>query len=395
MRSESGKRLALLSGSVLFGLLLLELVVRLIEPSWFHREPFERHDAVLHHRFIPGAQGRYRTTEFDAAYVINSLGLRDRETSREKPAGVSRILMLGDSFTEGNGVEAEEAFSGQLQVMLDQAGLGKRWQVINAGVGSYSPLLEYLYLKNGGLSLQPDLVILSFDLSDVYDDIHYAQLALFDADGEPVAVRGQPLNRPWPLRFLVAIKDLLKKHSRIYSLVRRRLDVKRIRQKSNFSGDFRFDKYAMLREDVEPQDDRDWTLSYQYLLKIRDLLRSRGIHFWVVVYPYGHQISREEWGIGRAFWGFETGKVYSTRAQDLVEQFCRRNGIRVINTCEDFRETARSIYPLYFENDGHWRPAGHTVVANILYRVLVPYLREREADHTAGPPGEPHPASTH
>jgi hypothetical protein len=382
LESETGKRFALVGSSILVGFLLLELAVRLVEPREVIREFFERPDPVLHHKFLPGARGRHKTPEFDAAYVINSLGLRDREISRDKPAGMSRILMLGDSFTEGNGVDQKETFSSRLQAMLNQAGFGKRWQVINAGVGSYSPLLEYVYLKNGGLDLQPDLVILNFDLSDFYDDIQYTQLAEFDAKGDPVAVRADPEREKgsWAGEILVGFKDFLKRHARTYNFVRRRIGgyVEAARHKQNFSGDIRFDKYAMLREAGEPQGDRAWTLSYKYLIKIRDLLKARGIDFWVTVYPYGLQVSPREWAGGRRFWGFETGKVYSTRPQGLVEHFCRENDIPVINMCDDFKELSRTVYPLYYENDGHWLPAGHQFVATLLYRALVPYLQARE-----------------
>lgn len=380
---ETGKRLALVVSSILVGFLFLELVVRMVEPREVIREFFERPDSVLHHKFVPGARGRHKTLEFDAAYVINSLGLREKEISRDKPAGTHRILMLGDSFTEGNGVDQNDTFSSRLQVLLDQAGPGKRWQVINAGVGSYSPLLEYLYLKDRGLDLRPDLVILNFDLSDVYDDIQYTRLAEFDATGDPIAVAAEPERRkgPWPIDVLVTSKDFVKKHTRTYNFVRRRIGhrLDEVRHPSNFSGDIQVDKYAMLREIGTPQDDRAWTLSYGHLLRIRDLLKAGGIDFWVTVYPYGLQVSPREWAGGRSFWGFEPGKVYSTWPQSLVERFCHQHDIPVINMCEDFAKQSRTVYPLYYEADGHWRPAGHELVATVLYRALVPYLQEREA----------------
>lgn len=388
--AEWGGRIALLAGGFLGSMLFVELVVRLIEPPWSHRESFETADPVVHHKFIPNARGRYyRLNEFDTAYVINSLGLRDTEVSREKPAGVLRILMLGDSFTEGNGVEAEETFSSQLEAMLGQTDAFRPCQVINAGVGSYSTLLEYLYLKNGGLALQPDLVILNFDLSDVYDDIQYARLATLDAKGDPVAVTGVQPKGSWPFELLVAFKNVVKKHTRAYGFVRTRIDVGRIRHKQDFSGDVRLDKYGMLREDVGPADDRAWSLTYETLLRIRDLLAARGVDFWVALYPYGIQVSPREWGSGRRWWGFESGRVYSTRPQELMAQFCRANRIAVVDTCEDLKQASRSVYPLYFDVDGHWRPVGHQVVARALNRALVPYLQERRASQATPGPAAP------
>ncbi len=381
-RSETGARMALLGVGFVLGLLMLEVAIRIIEPREVIREYFVRADPVLHHSFIPGAHGHHKTVEFDAVYAINSLGLRNAEISPAKPAGPGRILMLGDSFTEGNGVAQDENFPSLLQARLDADGLARRWQVVNTGVGSYSPLLEYLYLKTQGLDLQPDIVILNFDLSDIYDDIQYTRLARFGAGGDPVAVPAEPEapSRSRAVRLLVAVKDFFKRHTRTYNFVRRRVSlyVERLKNEQDVSGDIRRDKYAMLREATLARGDRDWTLSYGYLLRIRDALRARGIDFCVTVYPYGLQLSPREWGAGRRFWGFQPGAVYSTEPQELIERFCRRNGIPVVNMCGEFKERSRTEYPLYYEYDGHWRPAGHRIAADVLHRALLPYLQAHE-----------------
>src|SRR6266540_1386201 len=56
-------------------------------------------DPVLHHRARPDLS----TTVSGTPFSTNSLGLRDREYASPKPSGTFRILMLGDSFTEGGG----------------------------------------------------------------------------------------------------------------------------------------------------------------------------------------------------------------------------------------------------------------------------------------------------
>ncbi len=388
------KAAILLCFGAVFGFVCLELAVRLIEPRDALREYFEGHDAVLHHKFIPGASGHHKTLEFDAEYRINSLGLRSAEITRDKPPGTKRVLMLGDSFTEGNGVQQSETFSSRLQARLDDAGLGQRLQVVNAGVGSYSSLIELLYLKTAGLELSPDLVILNFDLSDLHDDIQYARLAELDASGEAVAVRPEPRREPgsWPMRVLVGVTDFVKKHTRVYNFTRRRLSrLMSLSHKPDVSGDIRVDKYGMVRRCEGACDDADWKLSYDNLLKIRGLLAARGIDFWVTVYPYGHQISAREWDKGRVFWGFEPGRVYSTRPQELIAEFCGRNGIRVVDMCDAFRKASQTVYPLYYEFDGHWNAAGHEVVADVLYPELVSYANTH---YTKSAPATPDAAAT-
>lgn len=383
MKREWYLRATLLVGSLFFCLGLLEGIVRLIEPRETMRYFFVESDSLLHHKFIPGARGHYKTIEFNTHYAIDSLGLRDYEFPMEKPPNTFRIMMVGDSFTEGDGVEANETFSKVLERRLKQRYSPVNCQVINAGCGSYSPLLEYLYLKTTGLKLAPDLVVLFYDLSDVFDDIQYTRLTQLDSSGIPVAVNPTPESRGtgWLGRGLVSIKDFFKYNTRLYNFIRVRIDryIEGARHEGIALGDIRFDKYAMLREKYQPTDDRDWALSYKYILLIRDMLKAQGIDFWVAVYPYGQQVSSNEFVQGRQFWGFKTDAVYSTKPQRFMADFCSRNGIHAINLCEDFRNLSKTVYPLFFDFNGHWRPRGHELVAEVLDSNLSAYLHNRIA----------------
>ena len=394
------RNLLLLSSAFLLGLLVLELGVRVVEPEKADVTRFLMPDPVLHHRFIPGTRGRQRSSEFDVTYAINALGLRERPLAPGKPDGARRILMLGDSFTEGLGVESEQTFCALLQARLDREEPGARWQVINAGVRSYSPLLEYIYLRTGGLDLQPDVVVLNFDLSDVHDDIRYSSLAVAGEGGDPVAVPAPPASYAestrWqdeasgpsgahaspPLGLLFGLKSLVKEHLHLYGFVRRRVEARvAALQKPDASGDIQKDRFALLRDSYRPADE-DWSPTFRHVTLIRDLLAARGVELWVTVYPYGLQVGPDEWGTGRRVWGFERGRVYSTAPQEHMEQFCRRHGIPVVNLCPAFRDAARTVHPLYADFDGHWRPAGHALVAKALYESLAPRLRALQAPAT-------------
>src|SRR4029079_16673565 len=152
------------------------------------------------------------------------------------------------------------------QALADGARLPVRWEVINAGEGSYSPLLMYLLLKNQLIDLQPDLVILNLDLSDFYDDLQYSQLATFGPNGAPLAVRPEPerVKGPWHVEATYALKDFLKENTRAYNFVRRHI-APFFAERPNASGDVRFDKYAMLRDGYAFGDARDFSLTFSYI----------------------------------------------------------------------------------------------------------------------------------
>ena len=67
---------------------------------------------------------------------------------------MKRVLVLGDSFTWGFGVEQEQIFT---EVIENSR---KDVEVINAGVSGYSPDQELIWLREQGMHFQPDLVLL-------------------------------------------------------------------------------------------------------------------------------------------------------------------------------------------------------------------------------------------
>lgn len=142
-------------------------------------------DPTLHHKFIPNYKGILKQKEFSTSYNINSLGFRDYEYSIDKPNKVFRILMLGDSYTEGWGVEIDETFSKIVEKLLNSDIANDKFEVINAGLHGRSPLLECMVLTNY-LYLNPNMVILNFDITDVRDDQRYTKSVVLDHDGFPI-----------------------------------------------------------------------------------------------------------------------------------------------------------------------------------------------------------------
>ncbi len=102
-------------------------------------------------------------------YKMNCYGLRGEDFPLSKPEGTKRILVLGDSFTFGEGVHLEDTFSRRLERLLagkGPSGYFKRIEVINAGVGSRSTVNEINYYRQFAYRFEPDLVIVAYVLND-------------------------------------------------------------------------------------------------------------------------------------------------------------------------------------------------------------------------------------
>src|SRR5262247_2800189 len=66
--------------------------------------------------YQPNTEADLLTDEFRVHYRINQFGYRDRLDRRaERTPGVPRIVLLGDSFAAGWGVEFEETFGNRFE----------------------------------------------------------------------------------------------------------------------------------------------------------------------------------------------------------------------------------------------------------------------------------------
>ena len=131
-----------------------------------------------HHALVAGATIRQRSAEFDCPWHNNALGMRDRDRTLHKPPGAYRILFLGDSMVQGHGVALEDTIPTRLEAELQAASPDRPIEVLNAGVFGYSPMLEWLYLREIADALEPDLVLLGFTLAnDVGEDAFYEKQA--------------------------------------------------------------------------------------------------------------------------------------------------------------------------------------------------------------------------
>lgn len=121
-----------------------------------------RYDPELFYTLRPGGC-RFVNREYDTTLQVNSAGLRDSEAALQAP----EVIVLGDSFAMGWGVEQEEAFPRQL---ARQSGRS----VLNAGIPSYGTVREVRLLDRLDTSRLRVLVV-QYDENDGEENRLYAE----------------------------------------------------------------------------------------------------------------------------------------------------------------------------------------------------------------------------
>ncbi len=104
----------------------------------------DRFDPLLGWTHVPNAVIPHHMPGYTVDYVINPKGLRGKDYPYAKSPGRRRVVVIGDSFTFGHGVEESARYSDQLEKKLENS------EIVNMGVSGYSTAQQYLFLKTEG-----------------------------------------------------------------------------------------------------------------------------------------------------------------------------------------------------------------------------------------------------
>lgn len=113
-----------------------------------------QHDDDLGWRFIPEQHARLPHHGGFYVHRTNGAGLRsDKDYPDEKASGRTRIVVLGDSYTAGDGVSNGKRFSD----LIEQR--HPHMDTINLGLPGAGPDQQLLLMEQMGLKYRPDLLV--------------------------------------------------------------------------------------------------------------------------------------------------------------------------------------------------------------------------------------------
>jgi hypothetical protein len=267
----------------------------------------------------------------------NELGFRDNSAAiPPKQPDEFRIIVLGSSFTVSAGVDYADIYTSRLEQQLRK--IDPKVKVINLAVGGYNPLQYELVLKEVGLSLDPDMVLVAlFPDSDFRLDIY--------EENRRVAEGKAPEARP----------SAWDEHLYTYRAYGRRIadKVKSILVRpSGQSSDF--------------QARRAWLENTAALQRIAQTARERKLPLAVAVLPHTFNFIRQREEFGR------------------IQRFCREQQLPCLNLLESFiaRQVPEGQLRLNVL-DSHPNEKYNAIVANVLTSELgpvLPALKDRDSD---------------
>ena len=331
------KNLALGAVSVILALLAVEAGLRVFSPdkggefiAISFSKDFVKNDKVTGLAGVPYAEGVCHNCETKVDYKLNSLGFRDIEHPVDKAPGKYRIMVLGDSFAWGVGVDRDAVFTRLLGEK------DKPLEVINASVPGWSTDSEYFYLENMGLKYKPDIAVVIFFVgNDAIGNGNYERSGFGNYQS--------PSPEKKDARFLSP--KYIRDHSRIYRLwkrTRRELKV-------------RLGLTPILTEYEDGSF--DWKATEKWIDKFNGLADKNKFELLFVIAPDKNQ--------------FFLAKD-PDRPQRLLRKYLDLRNINHLDLYPVFLDYKRRHERDwgYFKYDGHWNESGHRIVAESLYDII-------------------------
>ena len=219
-KKDFKRNLLLLGFTILVMIIFFEIILRMYYPQKLYDDCYEYSyknlsnlevelDSHLGWKLIKNYSGcRYQPdTNKIITKTHNSNGLRiDKDISYEK-GNKKRVLLLGDSFVYGYGLDDNETIAVKLQEKL-----GENYEAINMGVDGYGTVQEILQFKEEGLRYNPDIVMLFFYPNDFKEtqsaDIYFADQPIMYIAEEITVITDTPQENK-----LLYVADLLRKGS--------------------------------------------------------------------------------------------------------------------------------------------------------------------------------------
>jgi len=289
-----------------------------------------------------------RPGEYDVAFDTDSDGFRDDEIG---PKHGARIVLLGDSFASGYGVERGQMFADLLEAKLGV-------DLVNTAVGGYEIIHQVRFFESRGRALAPDLVVYALYLGN---DLSRNNEWTTNADGTLTS----PVHT-FPVRVTHPIK--------LQALYKQVRYAARMREEEARGEWEPWPDYLLSAERTPgPEARQDYRDVEELLGKLSQEVRSAGAKLFVVMIPYRQMVEQAAYErlVARTP-NFEARYDLGLPARRTAE-ILRRLHVGYVDLSPTFRAHFEDGGgPLFFPVDGHLNVDGNALVA----WALEPELRE-------------------
>lgn len=340
--------------------------------------------------------GRFVKEDFDTRVSTNGLGLRGAEVDVAAPPGIRRVVVLGDSFAWGFGVDDDDTFAAHLDRSVAHS------QTLNLGVCGYGTDQAVLRYQEVGRPFAPSVVVLAFFAGNDFannmegrSNTTFRPYFTFEPDG---TLRAQNLPLPerptvlptrvtgvdevaaewlFTYRYLHLKAKLLSATLKESPLLAR---VRSGRKQRALEAEGRRRALPLHTADPPAETREAIAITLGLLELLRADVAADGARLVLLLIPQRAEVIPGAWARELRKRNLDPALHDRARPQRLVTEWAATHGVPTVNLFEAFVDRPETK-GYYLPADRHLNPTGHAYVATLLR----PYIEDALA--AAGSPG--------
>ena len=320
-----------------------------------------RHDPQLGWRKQPSARVTYRWQGHAVTETSDERGARGSRTLDD--ASKSVVLFLGDSFCEGYLVNDDEVFSALLG--------SKSLRTINQGVAGYSTDQELLLFREVVDEYKPSATVLLFFDNDVWFNAQAMEYRsakpYFELVKGKLVLQGVPVAAP-DASIAASPAAERPREWRLASLLK---GVARRMETPGASGPLEpVNEFLVYRKLQLESIAKAWQLTEELVLQLQDEAQAAASEFVVFYVPTVAAVDDSAWEQTKQLYGMADAEWGIREVEHDLAEFCAREDVPLILPTERFRQETSAGKTLYYMQDGHWNPQGHSIAAQLIAEYL-------------------------
>ena len=373
--------------SLLALLAISEVLVRTLTDT---RRPLLVVDEDVGRRYLDGFEGPYYSDESEREVHLrfNAHGLRFPDVPHEKPEGVRRLLLFGDSFVAGLEVEEAVTACAVLERRLALERPDERWEVLNFGVSGSAPDQELALYRHVGQLYQADLVLCTYfvgnDFGGVIERISRTVKLYYELDAA-----GELVQVPYPSP-RIAFNELLNQYSRFYVWQKKLVNESSKRQlktvvasfaaegegRNVFHGDSLRKSEWVYCTEVAGDVSASWDVTDAVLSAFAEEVEADGARFGLVIMPASLQLLDDDFAFVRELGDRQGVPLDPLHPNRRLAALCDRLGVPCVDLLPLLRsETPSHSYAaqdewILFNGAGHLNERGHELFAEGVFQAL-------------------------
>lgn len=349
---------------------LLQIAFLIALGSWFpvaqlrRSPPFYEEDRECGWRLRPNISMEFVTREFSTVVKTNSLGFRDDEFPARFGKSTSiNVVFVGDSFTFGWGVNAEDSYPEILKSLWKEKHSSRDFRVFNLGIPGLGLEQEAALVEKFIDELRPRLIIVQTWPLD-WDILNSDGMAVRD---HYLISRSSIASMPL---LLLHARIFLYSHCVIFSLASKTLATfgtllkRKLGRGTYLSDGFGLNVFLKGRypDNIAEAQKR----AFAAIKRMKNLAKEKGANLVLVIVPEVFQVYPEESAAWTEVLGI-SGEMDIERPNRELAKFCTENRICFLDLLDPFRrQAARNPERLYYSLDPHWNRPGHRLAARVI-----------------------------